>query len=428
MSSLKFGILFILCGSFAAQAENIKPIIFWHSQTGMQARFVEKLVDEFNSQYGASIRAETGLELESSLIAELDNEHSPQAILLPADFLGMHDAIGLSEVPSSWLREPLDPAAHQAITLGDTTRANYGVPILSGNHLMLFYNRQHVKEPPKTWTELEAISVALEHQQQAAIGWPYSEPYYLLPFLGAFDGSLVSNGKLALNSPAMRRALTFYRDLAIRQPRLPACDFDCGGVRFIKGEFAMTLGGDWSLAEAESKLRHDLGVAPLPRIGEKPLISGAAYQLLVFPHHSLTGPNRSILEKLAAFLQSEPIQKRWWTEAKRLPASPETLSVLSRGCTDPLLTDDLAAFKASRQLPAHPELFFAWPAIRKGIRSLDPKLSDNGLRPLKDVSEISLGMQIQAQQLQALGFRKTATIQAPPPLAAPVNKGTTRSP
>jgi len=330
-------------------------LIFWHNQTGLQARFVEKLIDEFNSQHPGKVKiwGETGLELESTLMSRINPSVRPDLLLIPSDMTGLKEELQLTHLPSSWTR------------LSQGTRLapeSFGIPVLGGNQLYLFYNKRLITEVPTTWLKLQQLHEQLKKTGVRTIGWPFYEPYYFLPFIQAFG----QFDPERLETPEMKLALDFYRDLIVSGIVPKDCDLSCNTKRFYNGEFAFAISGDWGITEAKAKLKEQFGMAPLPGISAtQPLISGSEIQYLVFPKRRSFEKHQKLLKEFSHFLLSEPVQARWFKEADRVPILSHLDSKLSNIAT------------IAKPVPRTKTVFYSWIALRKGLQLL--MAGENGI-------------------------------------------------
>ena len=141
---------------------------------------------------------------------------------LPDLLLSASDAAGIYAI--SGFIQPVDglfdlsrynPAVVAAITQDGRT---WGVPVTNGNHLMLFYNKRLSPRPPRTTDELFAFcagrapKLGLGH----CLAFHLGEPYWLVPWLGAFGGWPMAGRAPTLDTPAMRQAVEFMLELKRR--------------------------------------------------------------------------------------------------------------------------------------------------------------------------------------------------------------------
>jgi arabinogalactan oligomer/maltooligosaccharide transport system substrate-binding protein len=100
----------------------------------------------------------------------------------------------------------------------------WAVPISSGNHLMLLYNKDLVKTPPATTDDF--VKVAKELTKGDVYGFVYNatEPFWLVPWLGGFGGKVFADDGVTptLNTPEMVNTLQFLYNLKNTDKVTPA--------------------------------------------------------------------------------------------------------------------------------------------------------------------------------------------------------------
>lgn len=340
-------------------------LVFWHKEASTKD-FLEKIIKEFATENKVSIRIEQIPvdDLKTALLRNVEGDKLPAAVILPADFVGLYKKIKLSQVPNEWINGKIP---NDALGTVQTSGQTLGVPILNGNHIVLYYNKKFVKNPAKTWDELISQKSQIEKQGIKLIGWNYNEGYWIAGFLGAFGGWPLTNGKISLNTKSNQEALKFYKGLSDSGLVPKDCNYDCNAKRFFDGEFAYALNGDWAFSDMVKNLGDNLGVATIPSIGDKKVTPMFSTQALVFPGESLKGPHGEVLKKLSSFLISAKIQDRFATEANRIPVIKtglETFKKISGPNQKMLLTQ----LETARAMPSDTAMAAAWEGLRQGWR------------------------------------------------------------
>ncbi|EFO80207.1 extracellular solute-binding protein family 1 [Oscillochloris trichoides DG-6] len=263
----------------------------------------------------------------------------------------------------------------------------WGIPITAQNQLLLLYNRSRISSPPTSSDDLITSSRAA----QGGLVMVWDEPYWLVPWLYGFGGSLTAgaDGPPSLNTPAMLAALNLFGELAVAAPA--EVKTYRGGQRwFGEGEVGLMVDGEWALSEYRSLTETlDLGIAPLPRIpatnqAALPLISGS---FLMFAR-DLSRDDLKPAEELAHYLEQPTTQIELALALGRLPASMEALA-------DPRLQADpgrAAAANQARQAPGLPPTKAARCALF-GIDVWLPSLLKGNL----DQAETAEAMQAEAE-------------------------------
>ncbi|MEC4089120.1 sugar ABC transporter substrate-binding protein [Pseudoalteromonas rubra] len=296
--------------------------------------------------------------LKSELLLRASNNALPDGIIVPADYMGL-TALNLSEVPENWLSTHLIEQVKSNIKANGTT---FGVPIVFGNHLMLYYNRTLVSHPAKSWQQLRAQQQA----QGVEISWNYYEMYWFRAFLGTFGTPLILNSHVNLDTPAMIRALRWYKSLKEENWLDVECNYECTVNRFLAGEVAYTINGSWMFQRFSEHFADKLGVAQLPSLGDAPMRSYFSSHVMAFPNNALSGPKSAELKRLSEFLQSLPVQTNFWSSINALPVDKRALDTLKiQGITqvEALIT----TLEYTEPMPNEAQMAFVWEAMLKGL-------------------------------------------------------------
>ena len=210
----------------------------------------------------------------------------------------------------------------------------WAVPISSGNQLMLIYNKAMVQNPPKTTDELITLGKQLTKGDVYAIAWNQTEPFWLVPWLGGFGGSVFAADGVTptLDTPAMVNTLQFLHDLKYKSKITPKeADYATMDTLFKESKAAMIVNGDWSLGDYKTALGDRLGVAPLPKVsatGEwpKPYTSGKYFMI----PKGISGAKLDAIVSFINFATSYDQQLDMVKTLTRLPALKKALECADR--------------------------------------------------------------------------------------------------
>jgi arabinogalactan oligomer/maltooligosaccharide transport system substrate-binding protein len=229
-------------------------------------QFVKKLADAFTAQYPNVtfdvLNKETEALRQDFLAASLAGQ-APDLLLTVNDHAGPFSVADVIQPVDSLVNLKLYVPS---VVIGGKT---WGVPVSSGNHLMLLYNKDLVKTPPANTDALIKMGPALSKNGNYAIVWNQTEPFWLVPWLGGFGGQVFAkDGRTpTLNTKAMVGALQFLYDLKAKYAITPKeADYATADTLFKEGKAAMLVNGDWSLGDYRKLLGDKLGVAPLPQV------------------------------------------------------------------------------------------------------------------------------------------------------------------
>ncbi len=330
---------------------------------GLETYTFSSILSRFTAETGinVTIKAFKNNELKSELIQRSNIQTLPDAIIVPADFLGLKQ-IAPSVIPAKLVSADLYPNALNTGKVGDVLK---GIPIVYGNHLVLFYNKSIIDSPPKNWQELLTKRSQFERPLDF-IGWSYYEMYWFIPFLGAFNSQPFINGEPKLDSDEMVEALKWYRTFLDQRTIDVNCEYNCVNHRFKGQSLAMTINGVWEYQAYLDALGSNLGVAPLPKFKDNQMKSYFSSHVLAFPNDGLSKEKAASLKKLARFFQREDIQKQIWLELKSIPTNLKTFDQIKSDASDDfrLILEQL---NHSTPMPNDHEMAIVWEALLKGL-------------------------------------------------------------
>ncbi|MDP3176372.1 MAG: extracellular solute-binding protein, partial [Spirochaetaceae bacterium] len=191
--------------------------------------------------------------------------NAPELLWTVSDHAGPFTAADLIQ-PIDKLVDLTKYADASAVMLDGMT---WGVPISSGNHLMLLYNKDLVKTAPKDTDALIKLAAGFNAKGIVTLTFNQTEPFWLVPWLGGYKGRVfAADGKTpTLNTAAMVSTLQLLQDLKFKHKVLPAeADYNTADTMFKEGKAAMIINGDWSLGDYKKVMGDKLGVARIPQV------------------------------------------------------------------------------------------------------------------------------------------------------------------
>jgi len=243
----------------------------------------------------------------------------------------------------------------------------WAVPISSGNHLMLIYNKNLIAEAPADTDEMIAKAQELTHDDQYGLVYNATEPFWLVPWLGGFDGQVFAEDGVTptLNTEAMINTLQFLYDLKFTYAITPeSVDYDTADTLFKEEKAAMLINGDWSLGAYQEQFGDKLGVAPIPMVtstGTYP----AAYtsgKYFMLPK-DLAGEKLNAVIKFIEFATNEENQLGQLDTLSRLPGLKSVLSNEAIS-SDPILAGSAEAMSYGIPMPTVTEMRCSWDAMK----------------------------------------------------------------
>ncbi|KMT64141.1 extracellular solute-binding protein [Catenovulum maritimum] len=336
----------------------------WHSQ-GYTKSFWQAIADDFSQQH-PDIKIQISIipwkSLNPSLSQAVFSNKAPEMVLFQSDNLGIKNIFKLSSVPSSLLSDSLLPELDFFVYQNGVP---YGIPLTHGNHLVLYYNKRIVEKPAASWQELTEQSKMLDKQYKF-LAFDYYSAYGFVSFLNAFDPKFAISNNLSLDTPEMIKTLEFFKKNTDNRVFDINCGYICAREAFLTGEYAYAINGDWEYSRIYQELGDDLGVALLPSISGKPIVSMKSALLLVFPNQSLTSNKRDALIKFSEYVQSKAVAKRVYHETQSMPTHSEAMQDLVENGGNNFKWF-IQQLKMSKPMPSSSEMASVWDSIEKGL-------------------------------------------------------------
>ena len=347
------------------------------------------IFDEFTAQTGIKIKVASfkNNDLKSELIQRANIKELPDAVIVPSDFTGL-GSINVSTISKDLMNADIRKAAINSTLVNNKSR---GIPIVYGNHLLLYYNKSIIANAGQTWAEILQQGGSIKEDQNL-IAWSYLEMYWFIPFLGTFGEFPFVDNQVLLNTKGMVQTLKWYKNLSVSNIVDLDCDYVCSQSQFIAGTLAYTINGSWAYGKYKKSLGDSLGLALLPRLGDKDMKPYFSSHVLAFPSDGLNGPKQKELKLLATFFQSEKVQKMIWDTFKSIPTNSKTLAkIMSKGNADfdVLMTQ----LEQSEPMPNEKNMAIVWEAMLKGTNRYlaDVLDAEAAARYMQHVAEKSIG-------------------------------------
>ncbi len=300
--------------------------------------------------------------LKVRLVQNTSTSTSTDVVIVPADHLGLDKYANYSVIPDSLIADTTDKRTLETAKLNNKL---LGIPIIQGNHLLLFYNKQFVKEPIENWQDIYQIQPSLPEKVKL-VTWSFMEMYWFIPFLSAFNGDLIVDNHVQLNTPAMQSALKFVWDLNKQNLVDRQCDYTCSNNAFKAQQAAFTIDGAWALKTYEQALGDNLAVQQLPKLNGEYMQPYYSTFVLAFPNDGLNGVNKDNLIKFAKLVQAEKFQTMIWQKLQDIPVNTEVLNSLKSQQGTELATL-IEAMQFTKAMPSTASMIIVWEVLNKGF-------------------------------------------------------------
>ncbi|RJT43566.1 maltose/maltodextrin ABC transporter substrate-binding protein MalE [Rahnella woolbedingensis] len=262
----------VLSSSAFAKIEEGKLVIWINGDKGYNG--LAEVGKKFEKDTGIKVTVEHPDKLEEKYPQVAATGDGPDIIFWAHDRFGGYAQSGLlAEIsPDKTFKDKLFPFTWDAVTYNGKL---IGYPV-AVEALSLIYNKDIIKEAPKTWEEIPALDKELRAKGKSAIMWNLQEPYFTWPIIAADGGYAFKyeNGKYnikdtGVNNAGSQAGLQFIIDLVKNKHINADTDYSIAEAAFNKGQTAMTIDGPWAWSNLD-KSKINYGVTLLPSFHGKP--------------------------------------------------------------------------------------------------------------------------------------------------------------
>ncbi|MEW9701430.1 extracellular solute-binding protein [Paenibacillus sp. SI8] len=367
-----------------SKVDSGKPIVIWHEFDGpgdTSIEVLEEICELYTERYGVKVIPEVMSihDLGRRLVDIANTGAGPHIAFVPADMLVFAEQAKYAEVPA----EPfLDLVGQDSLASMTMNGKQLGIPILTGNHLVLYSNKDIYPVPPASWEEIARTASMLLDKGITPIGADLKQSYWFVPLLSAFGGWPMRDGKPHLDNEEMKQALAFVSD-AFEQGIVASLDGSTALLDdFINGKLGAILCGEWIYTHLSRNLQDKLTVSKLPDIGGNPSISMTSSIGFVYPNGSLDSDAREQILSFTSFMLSEECQLKWVNRVQRIPANTRVQQDLLTK-SSPNTQAILSLLPTSRPMPIHPAIITTWKAMSAGIEILQEQGPEEAFRRME---------------------------------------------
>ncbi|MDG7192724.1 extracellular solute-binding protein [Streptococcus pneumoniae] len=366
-------LLLVACGSKTADkpadsgSSEAKELTFYVED--QYKAYAETVAKAYKEQSGTTINIKSGDQLGGLDKLSLDNQSGQAAdvMMAPYDRVGSLGSDGqLSEVKLS------DGAKTEDTTKSLVTAADgkvYGAPAVIES-LVMYYNKDLVKEAPKTFAELEELAkdskyaFAGEDGKTSAFLADWTNFYYAYGLL-AGNGAYVfgQNGKdpkdIGLANDGSIAGINYAKSWYEKWPKGMQDGTAAGNLiqtSFQEGKTAAIIDGPWK-AQAFKDAKVNYGVATIPTLPNgKNYAAFGGGKAWIIPSST---KNLEAAQKFVDFLVSTEQQKAFYDATNEIPANTEARSY-AEGKNDELTTAVIKQFKNAQPIPNISQMSAVW--------------------------------------------------------------------
>ena len=366
-------LLLVACGSKTADkaadasSSEAKEITFYVED--QYKAYAEKVAAAYEKESGTKVNIKSGDQLGGLDKLSLDNQSGQAAdvMMAPYDRVGSLGTDGqLSEVKLS------DGAKTDDKTKSLVTAADgkvYGAPAVIES-LVMYYNKDLVKEAPKTFADLENLAkdskyaFAGEDGKTSAFLADWTNFYFAYGLLAGNGGYVFGqNGKDAKDiGLANDGSITGVNYAKSWYEKWPKGMQDTEGAanliqtQFQEGKTAAIIDGPWK-AQAFKDAKVNYGVATIPTLPNgKNYAAFGGGKAWIIPSST---KNLEAAQKFVDFLVSTEQQKAFYDATNEIPANTEARSY-AEGKNDELTTAVIKQFKNAQPMPNISQMSAVW--------------------------------------------------------------------
>ncbi|MFA6317128.1 MAG: extracellular solute-binding protein [Elusimicrobiota bacterium] len=357
-----------------------RTIVVWEQEDAQVFPYIDSVFEAFKKLPGNEdvrvIRNHYGTEdLRQQFLTASIAGSPPDLLMSPSDTAGIYSIAGfIMPVEGAFDLSKYNRPVVEAITLDGHA---WGVPLTNGNHLMMMYNKRLSPTPPQTTDELFEFcrNRAKALKLDACMAFNLGEPFWLMPWIGAFGGWPIDNKTPTLDTKPMRDAVAFTVDLIHDKKFVPMeCEYNCTDALFKEGKVAFIINGDWAISTYRDKFGKDFGVARIPKLSATgrwptPMVSGRYFML----NSRLSGQKLELVKRFVEFYTNEENQIGQVKALMRLPALTEAAKskVIM---DDPILRASMEQILAGKPMPMATEMRAVWDSVRPHLgRAINKK-------------------------------------------------------
>ena len=366
-------LLLVACGSKPAEktadtgSSEAKEITLYVED--QYKAYAETVAKAYKEQSGTTVNIKSGDQMGGLDKLSLDNQsgQAPDVMMAPYDRVGSLGTDGqLSEVKLS------DGAKTDDKTKSLVTAADgkvYGAPAVIES-LVMYYNKDLVKEAPKTFADLENLAkdskyaFAGEDGKTSAFLADWTNFYFAYGLLAGNGGYVFGqNGKdskdIGLANDGSIAGINYAKSWYEKWPKGMQDTEGAGNLiqtQFQEGKTAAIIDGPWK-AKAFKDAKVNYGVATIPTLPNgKNYAAFGGGKAWIIPSST---KNLEGAQKFVDFLVSTEQQKAFYDATNEIPANTEARAY-AEGKNDELTTAVIEQFKNAQPMPNISQMSAVW--------------------------------------------------------------------
>ncbi|MBW6410643.1 sugar ABC transporter substrate-binding protein [Clostridium weizhouense] len=347
-----------------------KEIIIWHEFDGIAdttLSLLEDITKEMSKKTGFNFKLHMTniVEFIEGLSNIYKTHNGPHMAFIPSDITVFAEQGLFSEVNTSIFDGYADKKIYETMSYKGK---QYGVPILGGNHAVIYYNKELMEEIPKDFDDLIRMKDDFIEKKIAPIAIDMSVPYWFIPFFTAFGGWPM-NENLELDPKALKDTFLFLRELLKEGVIVNYRATDVMLDKFIEGKVACMMNGEWIYNYMLQKCNEKLGVFLIPNINGKKAKVTTSTIGWVFPCDSLKSEYKEPIMEFVKYMMSDECQLRLLNEVHRIPVNKKVIEEANKKATE-TTKNILSQLKFNETIPVDLKMRKVWDDLEFGLKML----------------------------------------------------------
>lgn len=332
-------------------------------------KYINEIKGDFEKKNGVKVKVVQKPMTDQCDAIQLDGPSGkgPDVFIAPNDRVGsMGKQNQLLEVSNKTMPKDFTKSESKLVSINNK---QYGVP-LTIESLVLFYNKDFLKEAPKNFTELEKLSKDSrfdfkgEKGKNTAFLAKWTDFFYGAGLIQGYGGYIFGdNGtnpnKLGLATPesveAVQYAWDWYNNVWPKGMKDVKGAGDFVTDQFTSKKAAAVIDGPW-MAETYKKAKVNYGVAMIPKLPNgkeyRPFAGGKSWV------GSAYTKNKEMTEKFLNYLGSAENETKFYKTTSEIPANPVSRNDVPE--SDTLAKAVIDQFKVAKPTPNIPEMSEVW--------------------------------------------------------------------
>lgn len=366
LATLLTGTIAGCCNSSKSGSKNNKVITVWSHLMSGEIEELDKVAQKWAEEKGITVKVVDDKGDMQAFIQAANSSQGPDIMFgIANDNLGTFQKAGLlAKVPDGFI-DISKYASKQVIDAVTLNGTQYGIP-LAQESIGLFYNKDKVKEAPKTMEEVV--------QMGKEVGFEYAiaDFYRSYGFLAADGGYVFKNNNgtldpndIGLNNEGAKKGYQFLQDLVVKYNLMtPDINDDIAKGDFSSGKTGFYISGPWDISTFKDA-GINFGVVPIPTFGGKLVQTFMGVQAAFV---SETSKNKDLSWELMKYL-NDNCNTLLIEKGNRIPATKEGLE--SDTFKNKEFMDQFAKqTENATPLPNIPEVQAMWTPGADGIKAL----------------------------------------------------------